>query len=75
MSTWAGSRAVNAACAWAPTARLAANLVRGSIAFMDAKYDGNVTNVFDGTKVNGYDRQGVRGRLDITPDRSTDASC
>jgi iron complex outermembrane receptor protein len=50
---------------------LAANLVRGSIAFMDAKYDGNVTNVFDGSKVNGYDRQGVRGRLDITPDRNT----
>jgi len=50
---------------------LAANLVRGSIAFMDAKYDGNVTNVFDGSKVNGYDRQGVRGRLDITPERNT----
>ncbi|MBA4175768.1 MAG: TonB-dependent receptor [Leptothrix sp. (in: Bacteria)] len=50
---------------------LSANTVRGSIAFMDAKYDGNVTNVFDGSKVNGYDRQGIRGRLDITPNRST----
>ena len=49
---------------------LAANTVRGSIAFMDAKYDGNVTNVFDGSKVNGYDRQGMRGRLDITPNRA-----
>lgn len=50
---------------------LSANTVRGSIAFMDAKYDGNVTNVYDGSKVNGYDRQGIRGRLDITPDRAT----
>jgi iron complex outermembrane receptor protein len=50
---------------------LAKDLVRGSIAIMDAKYDGNVTNIFDGSKVNGYDRQGVRGRLDITPDKRT----
>ena len=50
---------------------LVANTVRGSIALMDAKYDGNVTNVFDGSKVNGYDRQGVRGRLDITPNSAT----
>ncbi len=46
---------------------LAPNLVRGSLSVMDAKFDGNVTNVFDGSKVNGYDRQGIRGRLDITP--------
>ena len=46
---------------------LAPNLVRGSLSLMDAKFDGNVTNVFDGSKVNGYDRQGIRGRLDITP--------
>jgi iron complex outermembrane receptor protein len=46
---------------------LSPNLVRGSIAVMAGKYDGNVTNVFDGSKVNGYDRKGVRGRLDITP--------
>jgi iron complex outermembrane receptor protein len=50
---------------------LSPNTVRGSIAFMDAKYDGNVTNIFDGSKVNGYDRQGIRGRLDITPSRAT----
>ena len=42
-------------------------LVRGSISAMAGQYDGNVTNVFDGSKVNGYDRKGVRGRLDITP--------
>jgi iron complex outermembrane receptor protein len=44
-------------------------VLRGSIAAMAAKYDGNVTNVFDGSKTNGYDRKGLRGRLDITPAR------
>ena len=53
---------------------LAKNLVRGSISFMDGKYDGNVTNVFDGSKVNGYERQGLRGRLEITPDKRTTIS-
>ena len=42
-------------------------LMRGSISAMAGQYDGNVTNVFDGSKVNGYDRKGVRARLDITP--------
>ena len=42
-------------------------LVRGSVSAMAGKYDGNVTNVFDGSKVNGYDRKGVRARVDITP--------
>jgi len=46
---------------------MAPNLLRGSISAMAGKYDGNVTNVFDGSKVNGYDRKGVRGRLYITP--------
>ena len=45
------------------------DVVRGGISVMSAKYDGNVTNVFDGSKVNGYDRQGVRGRVDITPNK------
>jgi iron complex outermembrane recepter protein len=44
-------------------------LLRGGISVMAGKYDGNVTNVFDGSKVNGYDRKGVRGRLDITPSK------
>lgn len=38
---------------------------RAGLSVMAGKYDGNVTNVFDGSKVNGYDRKGVRGRLDI----------
>ncbi len=46
---------------------LVKDLVRGGIAVMAGKFDGNVTNVFDGSKVNGYDRKGLRGRLDITP--------
>ncbi|MBU6260273.1 MAG: TonB-dependent receptor [Burkholderiales bacterium] len=50
------------------------DLLRGSIAAMKAKYDGNVTNVFNGAKVNGYDRQGLRGRLDVTPTRDLKVS-
>jgi iron complex outermembrane recepter protein len=48
---------------------LVKDTLRGSISAMAGKYDGNVTNVFDGSTVNGYDRKGVRGRLDITPSR------
>jgi iron complex outermembrane receptor protein len=46
---------------------LVKDLLRASISAMTAKFDGNVTNVFDGSKVNGYDRDGLRARLDITP--------
>lgn len=45
---------------------LSRGVVRASIAAMAGKFDGNVTNVFNGQKVNGYDRKGVRGRIDIT---------
>jgi iron complex outermembrane recepter protein len=41
-------------------------VVRASVAAMAGKFDGNVTNVFNGAKVNGYDRKGLRGRIDIT---------
>ena len=44
-------------------------LLRGGVSLMAGQYDGNVTNVFDGSKVNGYDRKGIRGRLDITPNK------
>jgi iron complex outermembrane receptor protein len=50
---------------------LVPDTIRGSIAVMDAKYDGNVTNVFNGQTVNGYDRQGVRARLDLFPRKDT----
>ena len=44
--------------------------MRASLSVMDAKFDGNVTNVFDGSTVNGYDRQGVRARLELTPSKN-----
>ena len=49
-------------------------MLRGSISAMTAKFDGNVTNVYDGSKVNGYDRQGLRGRLEMTPTRDLKVS-
>jgi iron complex outermembrane receptor protein len=41
----------------------------GSIAVFAGKYDGNVKNVFLNENVNGYDRKGVRGKLEFTPSR------
>jgi iron complex outermembrane receptor protein len=46
---------------------LAPGLARASIAVMAGKFDGNVTNVFNNTTVNGYDRKGIRARIDVTP--------
>lgn len=46
---------------------IAKDTVRGSLSLLHAQFDGNVTNLKDGSTVNGYDRQGLRGRLDITP--------
>ena len=39
----------------------------GSIAVFAGKYDGNVKNVFLNENVNGYDRKGIRGKLEFTP--------
>ncbi|WP_338770160.1 TonB-dependent receptor [Massilia sp. METH4] len=48
-------------------------VLRASINAAYADYDGNVTNVHaGGGKVNGYERRGVRGRLEITPNADTD---
>lgn len=44
------------------------SMLKGSLSALTGKFDGNVTNVFNGSKVNGYDRQGVRGRVEFTPD-------
>jgi len=38
--------------------------VTASITGLRARYDGNVRNVFNGEDVNGYDKKGLRGRLD-----------
>ena len=43
--------------------------VRASLSLMSAEFDGNVTNVFDGSKVNGYDRDGIRARVEVNPSR------
>ncbi len=45
------------------------DMVRASLSALKGSYDGNVTNVFDGSKVNGYDRSGLRGRLEVTPNK------
>ena len=38
---------------------------RGSLTALVGKYDGNVKNVFNGENVNGYDKKGLRGRLEF----------
>ena len=48
---------------------LSKDVARASLSLMSAKFDGNVTNVFDNSTVNGYDRQGVRARVDLTPSK------
>lgn len=40
---------------------------RGSLAVLWGDYEGNVTNIFNGDKVNGYNKKGVRGKLVLTP--------
>jgi iron complex outermembrane receptor protein len=53
---------------------LVPGLVRASLTALTANYDGNVTNLYNGDKVNGYDRMGARARVDITPNRDVDIS-
>ena len=43
--------------------------LRGSVSFLHGDYEGNVTNVFNGSKVNGYKRDGGRGRIEFTPNK------
>lgn len=38
--------------------------LRASVTALAGRYDGNVTNVFNGEKVNGYDKQGLRAKLE-----------
>jgi iron complex outermembrane receptor protein len=50
-------------------------LVKASLVASWADYAGNVDNVHaGGGKVNGYERKGVRARVDITPNADTDIS-
>lgn len=48
---------------------LVAGTTSGSLALFTGKYDGNVNNVFLNRLVNGYDRSGVRGKLEFTPNK------
>jgi iron complex outermembrane receptor protein len=48
---------------------LSTNAARGSITALVANYDGNVRNVFNGNRVNGYEKQGLRGKLELTPNK------
>ncbi|WP_437882053.1 TonB-dependent receptor [Pseudomonas sp. LRF_L74] len=41
--------------------------LKGSLSTLFGKYDGNVENVANGHEVNGYDRKGVRGKLQFEP--------
>ncbi len=38
--------------------------LRASVNTLVGRYDGNVTNVFNGDKVNGYDKKGLRAKLE-----------
>jgi iron complex outermembrane recepter protein len=49
---------------------LVAGAASGSVAVFTGKYDGNVNNVFLNRLVNGYDRSGVRGKLEFTPNKN-----
>lgn len=48
---------------------IVAGKLAGSLNLFTGKYDGNVTNVFNGDTVNGYERTGARGKLVYTPNQ------
>ncbi|SEL85045.1 iron complex outermembrane recepter protein [Roseateles sp. YR242] len=48
--------------------------LRASLTALAGHEDGNVTNVYDGSRVNGYDKRGVRGRLVWDIDRDSKLS-
>ncbi|WP_137970997.1 TonB-dependent receptor [Pseudomonas sp. F(2018)] len=41
--------------------------LKGSLSTLWGDYDGNVENVYNGHDVNGYERKGVRGKLEFEP--------
>lgn len=48
--------------------------VRAGITGVYGKYDGNAKNLFTGDKVNGYERKGVRSKLEWTPNADLTAT-
>lgn len=47
---------------------------RASVAVMAGKYDGNIKNITTGDEVGGYDRKGVRGKLELRPSKDVKAT-
>lgn len=45
------------------------DVMSASFAVMHGDYDGNIRNVANGSWVNGYDRNGMRGKLNVTPNK------
>ncbi|WP_144403230.1 TonB-dependent receptor [Pseudomonas sp. StFLB209] len=41
--------------------------LKGSLTTLFGSYDGNVDNKLNGQEVNGYNRKGIRGKLEFTP--------
>lgn len=46
--------------------------VRGRFSASYGEYDGNIRNIFVGRKVNGYERWGVRGVVEVKPSEGLD---
>ncbi|WP_414058447.1 TonB-dependent receptor [Pseudomonas sp. HR96] len=46
---------------------LVPDTLKGSLTTLFGNYDGNVHNKANGQELNGYDRQGARGKLEFTP--------
>ncbi|MFV3131229.1 TonB-dependent receptor [Niveispirillum sp. KHB5.9] len=46
---------------------LSPDKARASLTALWGRYDGNVTNVFNGRTVNGYERAGARAKLELLP--------
>ncbi|MGI4840771.1 MAG: TonB-dependent receptor [Janthinobacterium lividum] len=46
---------------------LVPDVLRGSLTGLVGSYDGNVDNKANGQEVNGYNRKGLRGKLEFTP--------
>lgn len=46
----------------------------GSVAALIGSYEGNIKNVLSGDNVGGYDRKGVRGKLEFNPSKDVKAT-
>jgi hypothetical protein len=65
-------KVMKGACGQGVSGTLIPETVRASLTALDTKYDGNVDNVTSGNKVNGFDRQGLRAKVLVTPNSDLD---